>query len=53
MRGAATMIRVPPILDRLEALVPRTLAIHRGATFAGDVRQALKDFRTELSHRAW
>jgi flavorubredoxin len=40
------------VLDRLEALAPRTLAIHHGATFAGDVRQALKDFRIELSHQS-
>jgi flavorubredoxin len=40
------------VLDRLEALAPRTLAIHHGATFVGDVRQTLKDFRIELSHRS-
>lgn len=37
------------VLDRLEALAPRTLAIHHGAAFSGDGRQALKDFRAELS----
>jgi len=37
------------VLDRLEELAPRTLAIHHGAAFSGDGRQALKDFRAELS----
>jgi flavorubredoxin len=40
------------VLDRLEALTPRTLAIHHGASFAGDVRQALEDFRAGLTHLA-